>query len=95
MNNQDYLAFLTREELKGVTLPNLRGITAYWEENTAKITFYFNGNISEIEKEEASDLCTYIISHFPNANLEEKYLRLDRPAPLPTRFLVFPMKTAA
>lgn len=89
MNNQYNLAFLTREELKGITIPNLRGISAYWENNTAIITFYFNGEINEFEREAASDLCTYIISHFPNAFLEEKYIRLDYPAQLPSHFLVF------
>lgn len=95
MNNQDNLAFLTREELKGVILPNLRGITAYWKNNTAIITFYFNGKINESEQEEASELCTYIISHFPDALLEEKFIRLDYPALLPSNFLVFPLTTAA
>lgn len=39
MNDQHYLAYLTREELKGMTLPHLRGISAYWENNTVKFKF--------------------------------------------------------
>lgn len=95
MNNQQNLAFLIREEIKGVNLPNLRGISAYWKSNIANIIFYFNGEINELEREEASELCTYVISHFPNALLEEKYVRLDSPIPLPSQYLVFPIECVA
>ncbi|MBA3816519.1 MAG: hypothetical protein H0X29_08390 [Parachlamydiaceae bacterium] len=89
MNIQKHLEFLTRDEIKDITSPKLRGVTAKWENNKAKISFYFNGEISNIDEEAASDACTYIIAHFPEAFLEESFIRLDYPKPLPKDFLVY------
>lgn len=53
-------------------IPKLRGVTAYWkdEEETAYLTFYFDGEASEDEKEEASDICGGIIAQFSNGFFE-------------------------
>lgn len=83
MNLQAHLLYLTKEEMKNVNFQKLRGICAVWHNPTASMTFYFDGEISQDEIEKASDLCTYVISHFPDGLLEEHYLRWDIPKPLP------------
>jgi len=89
MDIQKHLEFLTREEIKDMISPKLRAITAIWEDNRAIISFYFDGEISDIDKDAASDACTYIIAHFPDASLEENYIRQDYPQSLPKNFLVY------
>jgi len=37
---QKKLNYLTREEIKDIISPRLRGVTAFWEKNTAYITFF-------------------------------------------------------
>jgi hypothetical protein len=83
MNKQEYLTYLTNAEAKAMNCANLRGVAALWKENTACISFYFNGEISEKDLELRSDACGEIIANFPDALLEENYIRLDSPQPLP------------
>jgi hypothetical protein len=89
---QKHLEYTTNRMVSEyLKLPSLRGVTAYWriEDNTACVTFYFHDQISENDQEEASDLCAGIIANFPEGLLEERYVRLDYPAPLPEQFLVY------
>lgn len=89
MDIQQRLAYLTREEIKDIISPKLRGVSAFWKEQTAHISFFFDGEIDDFDRESASDVCTYIISHFPDGLLEENYIRIDYPNPLPKQFLVY------
>lgn len=68
---------------------NLRGISAVWENNVLFLKYYFNGPITDENKEDAQDLGTGIISHFSNGFLEEVYVRIDYPKPLPKEFLLY------
>ncbi len=63
----------------------LRGVLATWKEkeNMASISFYFDGQVTDDELEDASVICSEIIAHCMNAVLEEHYFRLDKPAKLP------------
>jgi len=88
MDLQKHLLYLTKKEMMNVSFHKLRGIRAVWNDPTARLTFYFDGEVTEDETEKASDLCTYIISHFPNGLLEEHYERWDLPKPLPTENFV-------
>jgi hypothetical protein len=83
MSSQEKLLFLTKEELKSSITNKIRGVITVWEDPTAHIYFYFDGEITEQDREDASDVCTYIIAHFPNGLLEENYIRMDYPEPLP------------
>lgn len=69
----------------------LRGVTAFWrnEDHTACISFYFDGPISDEDMDDASDICGGIIANFSNGFLEEKYIRLDYPKPLPEEHLAY------
>lgn len=75
-----------KEIVKDVnSISKLRGVEAVWDEieNTAKITFYYDGAITEDELEDYSVANTEIIAHCANAMLEEKFIRLDSPNELP------------
>jgi hypothetical protein len=89
MDMQKHLLYLAHEELKNCHIPKLRGVTALWKDPVACLTFFFDGEITEEDVESASDICTYIISHFPEGQLEENYFRWDYPKPLPEKFLAY------
>ena len=69
----------------------LRAVTAFWEEKEHKVclSFYFDGLISDDDLEDAYDIGAGVIANFPDGLLEEKYIRLDYPEPLPTQFLAY------
>jgi hypothetical protein len=83
---QEHLLYLTNLIIeRDLTSTRLRGVKAKWKEDghTACLSFYFNGPLVEEDIEEASDLCGGIIAHFSDGLLEESYVRLDYPTPLP------------
>ncbi len=82
MNIQEKLSYITELELRRLSSDKIRGVTAYWKGNTACISFYFQGEITEKDIETASDTCTYIIAHFPDGLLEEHYIRLSKTSSL-------------
>lgn len=84
MNNLKELLYITRLEIENLNCSKIRGVTSYWKDKTACITFYFQGEITDDDIEIASDACTYIIAQFPDGLLEENYIRLDYPKPLPS-----------
>lgn len=88
MNKKEQLLYLTKLEIEDIKCPKLRGIYALWKGNTASISFYFNGEITDEERELASDACAEIIANFPDSLLEENYIRLDFPKPLPKDSLI-------
>ncbi len=65
----------------------VRGVTAQWnrESLTTHISFYFDGEANEEELEDASVTCAEIIAHISIGVMEESYIRLDFPNPLPPR----------
>lgn len=79
---------LIRSEFKS---QKLRAVTAFWrdEDHTACISFYFDGPISDEDIDDASDICGGIIANFSDGLLEENYIRLDYPKPLPSQFLAY------
>lgn len=91
MNIQEHLLYITRVKVEDIHSPKIRGVTAFWrdKDNTACISFYFDGEISEKEQEDASDACTEIIAHIPESFMEENYFRWDYPKPLPKEYLAF------
>lgn len=89
MNIQEHLLYITNMESKRLKSNKLRGVTAYWKDKTAYLSFYFQGELTDDDIEQASDVCTYIIAHFPDGLLEEKFIRWDHPKPLPTQFLAY------
>lgn len=86
---QEHLLYITQIEVKHLNSSKIRAVRAYWKENIACISFYFNGEIMEEVLESASDTCTYIIAHFPHGLLEENYMRWDCSKPIPKNFLAY------
>lgn len=83
MNIQEYLLYVTELEIGHTNNAKIRAVTACWERKTACLTFYFQGEITEHDIEMASEVCTYVIAHFPDGLLEEQYIRWDYPKSLP------------
>ena len=83
---QEQLTYLTNKFVKENAISTkIRGVTAQWKEETltTHISFYFDGEADENELELASDTCGEIIAHVPIGVMEEDYIRLDSPDPLP------------
>ena len=84
-NMQEHLLYLTKFfVLENKCSEKIRGVMAIWDnENTAHISFYFDGEPQEKELEDASDTCGEIIAHIPDGLLKEDYIRLDCPKQQP------------
>lgn len=82
---------LIKQEIRAEQYQKIRGITAIWDEleETANITFYYDGEIIENDIEIASEICTYIAAHLTKGMLKEKYIQLDYPKPLPEEYLAY------
>ncbi|MFI0436099.1 MAG: hypothetical protein ACH350_10340 [Parachlamydiaceae bacterium] len=92
LDMQEHLLYITGLITKDLNyIKNFRGVTAIWDEleNTAKITFYYDREVSEKEMEDFSVANAEIIAHCSNARLEEKFIRLDYPKHLPSQFLAY------
>ena len=84
MNMQKHLLYITNLYVKDVS-SKIRAVKADWNdlENTVSIAIYFDGQASEEELEDFQEATTEIIAHCSNALLEENFIRLDYPKPLP------------
>lgn len=84
-NRQKRLTYITEIIVKDLNCSKIRGVTSYWreEDQTTCISFYFDGKATKEELEDASVACSEIIADFPDGMLEENYIRLDYPTPLP------------
>jgi hypothetical protein len=91
MNMQKNLLDLTKLIVGSINSPKIRGVEAVWKdiENTAMITFYLDGETTPEELEDFSIANSEIIAHCSNARLEENFIRLDYPKPLPKEFLAY------
>lgn len=85
MNKQEYLITQASWILESIQLPKLRGATATWndQDQTAYMIYYFNGEPSEEEIEEASVASTEIIATFPAGYIKEEFRAIEYPNPLP------------
>lgn len=93
MNDQKNLMHITKIKVQDIHSSKIRGVTARWKNNTACLTFYFDGAVTEDDFDAASDACGEVIAQFSNALLEENYLRWDYPKPLPDEiFLAYRRK---
>lgn len=74
-----------KKEIEEKNFQKIRGIMTFWDEknDTATITFYYDGEILDNDIEIASDLCAYVISHLTHGMLKEEFVRLDSPLELP------------
>lgn len=89
MNNQNKLVYIVRNFIKPIEWPTLRGVMVCWEDKTLCLNFFFDGQISDLLKENASILATEIIAQYPEGSLKETYTEMDYTKPLPDFFWVY------
>lgn len=80
--NKSLLLAIQRGLLGAVT-SNLRGVAAEWSANNIIIYFYFDGPLSNSDKDNASVVAGETIADFKDGLIDEHYIRLDYPAKLP------------
>lgn len=81
--NQKRLSFITHSFINPEEFPTLRGVIAILEGNIIRLSFFFDGEISESIKDDASVIATEILAQFSDGYLKEEYIRLDKPKSLP------------
>ncbi len=71
--------------LRSVKISRLRGVIATWNKrtDTLELYYFFNGKPTENEIEGASIVSTDILAGLPIASLEDNYIQLEEPTPLP------------
>jgi hypothetical protein len=85
LRSREQVARIIQIALLGEVAPALRGV-AFWEgERDIRIVFYYDGAVSERDRESASRVVTELIAALPEYfNVSEEVVRLDAPARLPT-----------
>lgn len=91
MDMQNHLTTITNWIISDLKSKKIRAVDAVWkeDENTASLSFYIDGEITEEELEDFSVACAEIIAHCSNGLLKENFLRWDYPKPLPSQFLAY------
>lgn len=74
--------------LLGMVSSNIRGITVGWDTDMIRAHFYYDGIISDLEKETASDVEDEIIASFPKHEVFTRLERLDHPQALNPKTLI-------
>ncbi len=67
------------EALLGKITPNIRAMYLGFENNTIKILYVFDGEISDEDKNNFSCVDAEVLAYFPCYKMEEKCIRVDRP----------------
>lgn len=68
--------------LLGQITPNMRAIYIDWDEEVIRLYFFFDGDITEEEREDISCIETEVISQIPDSMYELHCIRLDCPKPI-------------
>lgn len=69
--------------LIGEVSPSLRAMRVKWDQKTIYLYFYYDGEISEEDRESAELIGTSIIANFSEHSLDVNILRLDYPKAIP------------
>lgn len=69
--------------LIGEVSPLLRAVRMKWDEKTVFLYFFYDGEISEEDRESAECIATEVIANFSEHMLEVQILRLDYPSRIP------------
>ena len=65
--------------LLGEVSPTLRGVTVGWEGHSIKLLCYYDGSISEEDRESMSCVQTEVMADFPDLQIELEVVRYDPP----------------
>jgi hypothetical protein len=67
----------------GEVSPALRGVTVGWHDNTIQVRAYFDGPISEEDRESMSCVGTEMIADFSEPwTIDDEVVRRDAPEPM-------------
>ena len=69
--------------LWGEVSPALRAVFVNWNEKMIRLYFFYDGLITEEDRESAECISTELIANFPEHELEVDISRLDFPSSLP------------
>lgn len=84
---QKHLTYITNKKLTNLQSNKIRAVTAIWDHDTAFLSFYFNEEPTENERDDIADICTEIIAQMPRGMLEDRYLIVNHSYQLPKKFL--------
>lgn len=82
-HNYSYLMLAAQRGMLGEVGPSLRAVAVDWINNDIVVYFYNDGEITEELHDDFISITTDITTHFNNAMVDEKIIRLDYPKPLP------------
>ncbi len=69
--------------LWGEVAPALRKASVKWDDNSVDLYFYYDGQISEEDRESAECVATEFIASYPEYELNVHILRWDYPKQIP------------
>lgn len=79
-----HLRLLLQTALLGEVGPALRGVACGREGREVRVRFFFDGPVSELDRESAACVVTEVIAGLPeDVRVMEDVIRLDAPARLP------------
>ncbi len=68
--------------LLGAVSSRLRGIACAWDHSRISIKAFFDGEVSEVDKEAMEVACSEVLSDFPEHRVDVESVRLDYPEKL-------------
>jgi hypothetical protein len=72
--------FSVQRALLGEVRPNLRAVTANYDDCHVLVTLYFDGPISDGDRETTSEIETEVIAYFPSTiEVRANWIRADAP----------------
>jgi hypothetical protein len=77
------LVLSVNRALWGEVGPSLRRVYVTSRDGLVLLRFYFDGPISEEDRESASCASTEVIADFSDHRISEELIRCDAPAPIP------------
>ncbi len=85
-----------QKALLGAVTPSLRSVNVSWDMNRIDIYFVYDGEISDMDCEEAECAATEVLANFPDNIVETHHIRCDYPKRTPAvgKQVVFRRKEA-
>ncbi len=77
------ILLVVRIALLGEIPPNLRAVSVDWTEDKIILYFFFNGEPSEDDRENAECVATDILAHFFESSSETNCVNIPEPNPIP------------
>jgi hypothetical protein len=83
--SREQVALILQVALLGEVSPALRGVAFRVGDREVQVEFYYDGSVSEEDRESASCVVTEVIAALPeDFSVSEEIVQFDAPARLPT-----------